>query len=168
MGKERQPTPEERRLWREVTRHDVKYKPEPQEAEAPATATTQTHIAPAPAAATPLRRSSPRAALELLDARAAARLFRPHARPEATLDLHGLGKLDAYEQVQRFIMRAQLAGFRHILIITGKGRSGEGVLRTNLPHWLNEPALRAAMSGVAHAHPNKGGSGVFHILLKRR
>ena len=105
--------------------------------------------------------------LKQLSLREAARSFRPYGPVEATLDLHGLSKLEAYERVQHFIIDANLRGRRHVAIITGKGRGGEvGVLRANLPHWLNEPGLRKLISAVAEARAEKGGAGVLHVLVK--
>ena len=119
---------------------------------------------PSPARGEGLRKT-PLTALPLRDAK---RVFKSHSVIEATLDLHGLTKLDAYLQVQQFVMRAHCAKRRHVAIITGKGRAGElGVLRSNLPHWLNEPALRPLISAFATARAEKGGEGVLHVLLKR-
>jgi DNA-nicking Smr family endonuclease len=69
--------------------------------------------------------------------------------------------------VQQFVQQAQRQGMRHVLIITGKGRIGEGVLRAHVPHWLNEPPLRALLSGLAYPPANRGGDGVLHVLVKR-
>lgn len=102
-----------------------------------------------------------------LPIREAAKRFKSHSAIEATLDLHGLNKTEAYTAVARFITREHARGTRHLLIITGKGREGEGVLRRELPHWLNEPALRRHISAFAHAHPTRGGAGVMHVLLKK-
>lgn len=103
----------------------------------------------------------------MLTGREATRLLKPYAPVEATLDLHGMGRVQAYGAVQDCIARARAAGKRHVLIITGKGRLGEGILRTQLPHWLNEPALRPQVVAIAQATPNKGGSGVYHVIVKR-
>ena len=106
------------------------------------------------------------APLKPLPLREAKRVFKNPI--EATLDLHGMAKLDAYVRVQQFVMRAHCSGRRHVAIITGKGRMGEaGVLRSNLPHWLNEPTLRPLISAFAYARAEKGGEGVTHVLLKR-
>ncbi len=105
--------------------------------------------------------------LKQLSIREAVRSFRPYGPIEATLDLHGLSKFEAYERVQHFIIAAKRRGQRHVTIITGKGRGGEvGVLRANLPHWLNEPGLRPLISAVAEARAEKGGAGVMHVLVK--
>ena len=152
MSKSRDLTAEERRLWRQAMGHEPKPKEEP-----PATPTAEKK-APAKKALPPLA---------VQEGKQAARTLKPQGRVQATLDLHGTGKLEAYSMVQEFLLAAHAKGKRHVAIITGKGRTSEGVLRTNLPHWLNEPALRRIVGSIAQATPDKGGSGVFHVLLKR-
>ena len=128
---------------------------------------TEPAPAPPPAATTPRRAmSSPTAALSPLPAREAKRYRNSHPYIQATLDLHGLTKLEAYELVQHFIARNYRIARRHIVIITGKGRGGEGVLRAELPHWLNEPGLRPMLACMFHASERDGGSGVMHLILK--
>ena len=158
-------------LWRESNRDTTILGPrEAAEITPPPAADTGTLLptsgAPTYASATrPSRNSGP---LPSLSNREAARRFKPHGTVEAQLDLHGSSKLEAYERVQQFLLHAQRAGLRHVLIITGKGRSPEaGVLRNYLPDWLNEPPLRSLISGIMQARPEKGGSGVTHVLLKR-
>ena len=171
MKKPRLLTPEERRLWRESNRLTTPWVDSdiPPEAETmpveEGAATTYT-----PRAWTPMvkRTARAQAPLQTLAPREAPKRFKPYGAAEATLDLHGLTKLDAYARVQHFIAHQHRLGHRHVAIITGKGRSGEaGVLRSALPEWLNEPALRPRISGFAHARPEKGGTGVMHVLLKR-
>ena len=133
-----------------------------------ATPRETTAVKAAPAAAPRSTSAKTLSPLRPLATREAAKFFKPYGAVEATLDLHGLTKLDAYAQVQHFIRTVSRAGKRHVAIITGKGRSGEvGVLRTNLPHWLNEPAIRPLISGFATARAEKGGHGVVHVLVKR-
>jgi DNA-nicking Smr family endonuclease len=175
MKQPRTLTAEERRLWRESNRHtQVTQDDCPEDMQGVARGEAPSAAAPAK----PTRAALPNTArakthttlapLKPLTARAGAKFFKPHATVEATLDLHGLGKLDAYAQVHDFIRAMQRAGRRHVSIITGKGREGvAGVLRTNLPNWLNEPRLRPLISGFAAAPQEKGGSGVLHVLLKR-
>lgn len=170
MKPPRQPTPEELALWHEANRlttpHAASPAPDIAPPPAPAAATAPS---PRPNADTPRPMARAAAPLPALSAREAAKRFKPHPTIEATLDLHGLDKITAYAQVQHFIARAAAAGRRHVIIITGKGRGPEaGVLRANLPHWLNEPALRRLISAFRQARPEKGGDGVTHVLLKCR
>ena len=86
----------------------------------------------------------------------------------ARLDLHGHGQDAARRVLTDFILRARAEGWRAVLVITGKGTSGEGVLRRRVPEWLAEPPLRPAVAGVAHAARSHGGEGALYVALKRR
>lgn len=94
-------------------------------------------------------------------------LRRGRMRPERTLDLHGHRAEDAHAAVRTFVLAAQAEGLRCVAIVTGKG-TGEtgGVLRRELPHWLNAPPLRGVVLAVAH--PHRANTGAVHILLRRR
>ena len=63
-------------------------------------------------------------------------------------------------------MRASKRGHQCVLVITGKGRGGEGVLRAQLPRWLSQPDLRPLVSRLAPAHARHGGSGAFYVFLR--
>lgn len=167
--KRRLPTLEERRLWREVNRATVPFLPEDALEDAPPPAATPTKNAAAiPAPAALPRVSNSLSPLDALSLREGNKRFKSYPI-DAVLDLHGATKLEARERVQQFIHHQHAAHRRHVLIITGKGRGSEiGVLRANLPDWLNEPACRALISAFGHARPEKGGTGVMHVLLKAR
>lgn len=171
--KPRLPTAEERRLWRESNRFTQGIK-EDGDAAHTAEGTDAVDTPPevtlkpkargtADASSLPAKSLSP---LALLPAREAAKRFKAFPA-EATLDLHGMGKTEAYTAVRRFLSRQHGRGARHVIIITGKGRPEEGVLKRELPHWLNEASLRAVVSAFGHARPERGGAGVMHVLLKK-
>lgn len=169
--KPRLPTPEERKLWRESNKLTSKASEHFEEdTELDSIAATPVETSPLPQAIThrPMRNNAPTSSLTPLPVREANRVFKSHP-VGATLDLHGFTKLEAYEHLLHFIGAQQRAGRRHLVIITGKGKNGDvGVLRSNLPHWLNEPALRPYISAFSYARPEKGGAGVLHVLLKAR
>ena len=102
-----------------------------------------------------------------LDRRRWDELRRGRLRPERTLDLHGRRAAEAHAAVRAFLLAAHASGLRCVAIVTGKG-TGEagGVLRRELPHWLNAPDLRALI--LAMAHPHGGNFGAVHLLLRRR
>jgi DNA-nicking Smr family endonuclease len=54
-----------------------------------------------------------------------------------------------------------------VLVITGKGALGDGVLRRRTPEWLAEPPLRSVVAGVSEAHRARGGAGALYVALKR-
>lgn len=102
-----------------------------------------------------------------LDAKRWTALRRGRMRPERTLDLHGRRAQDAHGAVMAFIADALADGLRCVAVVTGKGSSPEGgVLRRELPHWLNAPELRRHILGAAH--PHAANSGAVHLLLRRR
>jgi len=86
---------------------------------------------------------------------------------EARLDLHGLSQLEARHHLQQFIATALQNGLRNILVITGKGRMGQGVLRTNVPQWLSEPPLSDHIIAFGPSRPQDGGAGALYVRLKR-
>jgi DNA-nicking Smr family endonuclease len=103
-----------------------------------------------------------------LDRRSAERLRRGATRVEARLDLHGMTQAEAHAALVDFLLRAQTAGRRCVLVITGKGEANGGVLRSAVPRWLNEPANRARILAFASAQARDGGTGALYLLLRRR
>jgi len=85
----------------------------------------------------------------------------------ATLDLHGHTQDGARSAVIRFLRRAQNRGDAAVIIVTGVGRGGEGVLKRRLPEWLAAAELRGVVSGFAPAHRSHGGAGAFYVFVKR-
>lgn len=96
------------------------------------------------------------------------RLTRERDQLELVLDLHGLDQDRARSVLHRFLLRAQADGARAVLVITGKGVQGDGVLRRRAPDWLAEPAVRAVVAGVSEAHRRHGGAGALYVALKRK
>ncbi len=102
-----------------------------------------------------------------LDAKRWKELRRGRLKPERTLDLHGRRAQEAHGAVRAFLAAAQADGLRCVAVVTGKGSSSEGgVLRRELPHWLNAPELRPLLLGAAHPHHSNPGA--VHLLLRRR
>jgi DNA-nicking Smr family endonuclease len=104
-----------------------------------------------------------------LDTRTMDRLRRGRIRPEARLDLHGMTRQEAHGALTAFMARTESAGRRCVIVITGKGRvsEGGGVLRNEVPGWLNAPAIRHRILGFAEAQPKDGGAGALYVLLRR-
>jgi len=111
-----------------------------------------------------------------MDRKTHQRMRRGRLDPEARLDLHGMTLDEAHPALISFILSSQAAGRRLVLVITGKGRRGEddgpiprrkGVLRHQLPHWLQSPPLAQAVLQVTEAHLRHGGGGAFYIYLRR-
>lgn len=86
----------------------------------------------------------------------------------ASFDLHGHTQASAARALPAFLIAQQADGARCVLVITGKGREGQGVLRRNFLIWLEGPEARALVSGYAESHPKHGGSGAFYVFLRRK
>ena len=84
---------------------------------------------------------------------------------DATLDLHGMTQAQARAALGRFVAQQRAKGSRVVIVVTGKGRAGEGALRRLAPDWLREEA--AHVSGYAEAHQRHGGAGALYVRLRR-
>lgn len=110
-----------------------------------------------------------------IDRRTAEKFKRGEFPIQRTLDLHGYTEKNAFPEVVSFIKNAYLQGLRCVLIITGKGIRREtddwyesrGVIRNQLPQWLNHDELRPLILGFSYALPADGGEGALYILLRR-
>lgn len=140
-------TPEDRRIWEQVTRTTTPLAPKvPAAAEAPlpdppllplpADPATPPVVAdprqrgprPAPPFARVELSPDPHAWLERavphMDRRRFDTLRRGRMEPEARLDLHGMTADVAHQALTRFVLGAHASGFRLVLVITGKGKAG--------------------------------------------
>lgn len=86
----------------------------------------------------------------------------------ARLDLHGLDQDRAKAALHAFLRAAVANEARAVLVITGKGRAGDGVLKARAPEWLADPAVRGLIAGISAADRRHGGAGALYIALKRR
>jgi DNA-nicking Smr family endonuclease len=96
------------------------------------------------------------------------RLKRGQINIEARIDLHGLDQRQAFADLMCFIEASTSADRRAILVITGKGAVGGGVLRRNVPGWLMSSPLAGRILTVQQAHPRHGGNGALYVLLRRK
>jgi DNA-nicking Smr family endonuclease len=112
-----------------------------------------------------------------MDAKTHARMTRGKLAPEARIDLHGMTLAEAHPELIRFVLNAQSAGLRLVLVITGKGKRGVdvgpipqrmGALRHQVPQWLRLAPLAPAVLQVTEAHLKHGGAGAYYVYLRRR
>jgi DNA-nicking Smr family endonuclease len=132
--------------------------------------------APRPAAPTaPAVPVAPVAPVELrhgsapgLDRATQQKMRRGKVAIDARIDLHGMIQTEAHNALLTFLEDCQAAGRRSVLVITGKGVSGEGILRAAVPKWLNERSVRGMVRAFSHAAPKDGGEGALYVMLRRR
>lgn len=163
-------TDDEHSLWKKVTER-VKPRRAPaktsEKIEAPkrvaarATVASRAPEPPAPVRAKP-------AAPPPANRGAEKRVRRGKLEIGATLDLHGHTQESARAVLIRFLQTAQKRGDRTVIVVTGIGRVGGGVLRQRLPEWLGEREVRGVISGFAQAHRSHGGAGAYYVFLKSR
>jgi DNA-nicking Smr family endonuclease len=102
---------------------------------------------------------------------------------EARIDLHGMRQDEAHVALVGFLHRCQNKGQRWVLVITGKGKLSDrydeapfdmtrqrerGVLKRNVPRWLDEPEIRALVVSYTTAAIQHGGEGALYVHLRKR
>src|ERR1700728_3270716 len=114
-----------------------------------------------------------------LDRRFKQRVARGREPIDDRIDLHGMTQSQAHAALLRFLRRAQAAGARTVLVVTGKGSgqasdrgahdaaSERGVLRRQVPLWLALPEFRPLVVGFDAAHVGHGGQGALYVRLRR-
>lgn len=103
-----------------------------------------------------------------MDGATRTRIRKGKAAIEATLDLHGYTVEVAYSLLLGFIARNIQQGTRVVLVITGKGRAPQsGILRAQLPRWLEIPPLKDQVSTFSLADRSHGGEGAWYIRLRK-
>jgi DNA-nicking Smr family endonuclease len=187
---------DEAELWRQLTRglDPLKAKPRigsvapgdpasPAEKRAPAPAKAKSQPRPTAPALPP---ASPKAArkpppLADFDRRKVRQIASGKVEVDARIDLHGSRQRDAHARLRAFLLTAHAKGHRTVLVITGKGGEAEpadplgtlmgerqrGVLRRNVPLWLEEPDLRSIVLSYAQAGIRHGGAGALYVQLRK-
>lgn len=169
---------DESALWETVTRAVKPRKPKVREADAAMVSevvvTKPTRaVAKTPARAAPPTRPGP-PPLAPLGRRMRQKLARGSEAIDARIDLHGMTQADAHAALTHFLRRAQHDGARVVLVITGKGaRVGadpyaeRGVLKRQVPHWLESAELRPLVVGFESAGAGHGREGALYVRVRR-
>lgn len=112
-----------------------------------------------------------------MDRKTFGKMKKGRLSPEARIDLHGMTIAQAHPVLTRFILNAIDADRRLVLVITGKGKHKDdggpipvrhGVLRHQVPHWLNTAPLRQHVLQITEAHLKHGGQGAYYVYLRRQ
>lgn len=159
-------TADEDKLWRRVASRVKPRKgraalkePEPEE--------PTTRRRASPTAPTPIAKPTRPAPTPLANRGAEKRVRRGKLEIGGILDLHGHTQETGRDALDRFLRSARRRGDRTVVVITGVGRTGEGVLKRRLPEWLSTSELRPIVAGFAQAHRMHGGAGAYYVFLKR-
>ena len=177
--KKRSLSEDEHTLWTVVTRsikplRRRKTVPPPQELAPPAMAprTLAKAAKAVPPPAPPPARAAP-PPLAPLGRRLKQKIGRGSEQIDARIDLHGMTQASAHSALAHFLRRAQHDGARVVLVITGKGKVGadphaeRGVLKRQVPLWLESPELRPLVVGFESANIGHGGAGALYVRMRR-
>jgi DNA-nicking Smr family endonuclease len=106
----------------------------------------------------------------------AGRRYLPNLRSGAysiqgSIDLHGLGRDEARQAVEAFILRMARERSCCVKIVHGRGinsSSDKAVLKEYLQHWLTTRRMSRHVVAYASAPHTDGGVGAIYVLLRRR
>lgn len=173
---------DERALWETVTRAIAPLKRrKPKHAEegrdetpgSAGPARPQPSSAVTPAIPSPPPRAEP-PPLAPLGRRMKQKLARGTEEIDARIDLHGMTQSAAHAALMRFLVRAQRDGARVVLVITGKGarpsedpHAPRGVLKRQVPMWLEGEDFRSLVIGFEGASIGHGGQGALYVRVRR-
>jgi DNA-nicking Smr family endonuclease len=179
MSRRRSLSDDERVLWRTVTRSIAPLKGRDAVSEDAAEAATEPQpgksakLVPPVASPSSARASAP-PPLAPLGRRMKQRLSRGTAEIDGRIDLHGLTQAEAHAVLWRFLHQAQTRDAKVVLVITGKGaRPGgdphaeRGVLKRQVPLWLESAELRPLVVGFESASLGHGGQGALYVRVRR-
>jgi len=181
MTRRRSLSEDERALWETVTRAVAPLRRRKAKIKAIEEAEDVAVLSPAkpvrktvtPPPAAPAKPTGP-PPLAPLGRRMRQKLGRGTEQIDARIDLHGMTQADAHAALAHFLRRAQRDGARVALVITGKGaRPGadphpeRGVLRRQVPLWLESGDLRSFVVGFESAGVGHGGAGALYVRVRR-
>ena len=88
--------------------------------------------------------------------------------PDGIIDLHGFNLIEAKLKLINFVFNSFNSDKRNILIITGKGLNKTGLLKKEVPIWLNEREIKKILISYENAPKSFGGEGALIIRLKNK
>jgi DNA-nicking Smr family endonuclease len=187
MRRKRPLSEDERSLWETVTRavvplrrrKAIKPKEPAEDAEilAPKAPPKFVKTPKVPGPAPAVRRSAPLPAappLGPIGRKLRQKIGRGSEPIDARIDLHGMTQADAHAALSHFLRRAQHRGARVVLVITGKGKlntsdpyAERGVLKRQVPLWLESSEMRGYVIGFESASIGHGGAGALYVRVRR-
>ena len=108
--------------------------------------------------------------IEGLDRRVLRKLGKGEYSVRAHLDLHGMLRDEAKEEVERFLAKAQQDSQRCVLVVHGRGKNskdGVPILKLLLQGWLSRGRISKRVLAFCTARPEDGGAGAVYVLLRK-
>jgi len=165
-------------IWQRLARSIKAYTPESRpgrQVKSPKARSKESRVVKATPISQPPARKVPSNPIDLrsgehagIDGATRRRLAQGQITIDSRRDLHGLTAAQAERRLARFVDNASRVGQRCILVITGKGPDGNGVLRRLVPLWLKTPPLSNQILAISQARPADGGGGALYVMLRRK
>ena len=89
-------------------------------------------------------------------------------RPDGILDLHGYKLETAKVKLKNYLKDAYERNVKNILVITGKGNNNLGVLKKEVPIWLNQKEMSHYSINFEVAPNELGGKGALLVRIKNK
>jgi DNA-nicking Smr family endonuclease len=105
-----------------------------------------------------------------LDNRILRRLRRGDYAVQAHLDLHGLTRSEAKQELTAFVDQSCYRGYRCVLVVHGRGLHSKDqipVLKESVQGWLSRGGIAQRVLAFTTARPHDGGAGAVYVLLRR-
>jgi len=159
--------PDDVKIWGMVaaTVHPLPGRATPTQSQITAKTETAARIPPTRSAA---RAAKPRPGLDTIEPNRRHRIAREREDIGGRLDLHGMTQERARLVLEGFVVGAWNDGTRAVLVITGKGVQGDGILKRRAPEWLAAPHLTHIVAGISDAARHHGGAGALYVALKKK
>ncbi len=126
-------------------------------------------VKPAPPPSVPISKepTPPSSVAHPIDDPTAKKLAKGRQKIDARIDLHGMTQNRARAALLDFLSLAKAADHRIVLVITGKGNMGTGILKQRVPDWLSAPPFSDLVNGYRQSAPAHGGEGALYVRLRR-
>lgn len=105
-----------------------------------------------------------------LDKRVLRRLRAGDYAVQAHLDLHGKTRVEAKDELDRFVADSRRKGHRCVLVVHGRGLHSKDrlpILKEGLQRWLTQGRIGKQVLAFTTARPQDGGFGAVYVLLRR-
>ena len=97
------------------------------------------------------------------------RLFKKgKLKPDGIIDLHGYKLKSGKFKLETYILKSYENNLRNILIITGKGLNNLGVLKKEVPIWLESKEIKKFLISYEIAPNCLGGLGALLVRIKNK
>ena len=89
-------------------------------------------------------------------------------KPDGIIDLHGYRLKTGKIKLENYIFNSYEKNIRNIIIITGKGLNNSGLLKKEVPAWLENQEIKKFLISYETAPKNFGGSGALLVRIKNK